>query len=109
MGISTHAAQLLVGDSLELRGRLPRLWARIQDLTLQAWRGRQIAERTRDLSQEAAGWVDAQVAPFAHKIGLKPIPGPRRGRADPVRPRGRREESRSRRRTAQGVGQRPEH
>lgn len=70
LGISTHSAQLLIGDSLELLHRLPRLWARIQTGSLQAWRGRQIAERTRCLSKEAAAWVDAQVAPFAHKIGL---------------------------------------
>ena len=73
LGISTYAAQLLVGDSLELRHRLPRLWARIQAGSLQAWRGRQIAERTRSLSVEAASWVDAQVAPFAHKIALRRI------------------------------------
>ena len=73
LGISSYAAQLLVGDSLELRHRLPRLWTRIQNHTLQAWRGRQIAQHTRGLSEEAAGWVDAQVAPFAHKIGLKRI------------------------------------
>lgn len=73
LGVSTYAAQLLVGDSLELRHRLPRLWTRIKAGTLQAWRGRQIAERTRGLSMEAAAWVDAQVAPFAHKIGLRRV------------------------------------
>src|SRR5665811_1695437 len=41
LSISTFAAQHLVGDSLELRHRLPRLWARIMDGTLQAWRPRQ--------------------------------------------------------------------
>lgn len=70
LGISTYSAQLLVGDSLELLHRLPRLWTRIMDGSLQAWRGRQVAERTRCLSYAAASWVDAQVAPFAHKIGL---------------------------------------
>ena len=70
LGISTYAAQHLVGDSLELRHRLPRLWKRIMDGSLQAWRGRQVADRTSCLSQEAAAWVDAHVAPFAHKISL---------------------------------------
>src|SRR5680860_1173233 len=70
LSMSTFAAQHLVGDALELRHRLPRLWARIMDGTLQAWRGRQVADRTSTLSIQAAAWVDANVAPFAHKISL---------------------------------------
>ena len=70
LGISTYAAHELVGDGLELRHRLPKVWARIHAGSLPAWRGRKIAQATRCLSQEAAAWVDAQVAPFAHKIGL---------------------------------------
>jgi Domain of unknown function (DUF222) len=70
LGMSTFGGQGLVGDALELRHRLPRLWARVQAGTLQAWRARQVADRTKILSLEAAGFVDAQVAPFAHKIGL---------------------------------------
>ena len=70
LGISSYAAQHLVGDSLELRHRLPRLWKQIMDGSLQAWRGRQVADRTNCLSPEAAAWVDAHIAPFAHKIGL---------------------------------------
>ncbi len=36
------------------------------------WRARRIAEETLNasLSVEAAAWVDAQVAPFAHKTGV---------------------------------------
>ena len=34
------------------------------------WRARRIAQATLGLSVEAAGFVDAQVAGFAHKIGL---------------------------------------
>lgn len=70
LGMSSYAGQRLVGDALELRHRLPRLWARVQGGSLQAWRGRQIADRSRCLSLEAAAWLDAQLAPFAHKIGL---------------------------------------
>jgi hypothetical protein len=70
LGISTFAGQHLVGDALELRHRLPRLWARIMAGTLQAWRGRKIADHTRTLSRQAAAWVDTQIAPYAHKISL---------------------------------------
>jgi hypothetical protein len=67
--MSSHAGQLLVGDALELRHRLPRTRARIHALTLSAWRGRRIAEATRSLPLAGALWVDAQVSPFAHKVG----------------------------------------
>ncbi|MDQ3615334.1 MAG: hypothetical protein M3393_01635, partial [Actinomycetota bacterium] len=70
LSISTYAGQALVGDALELRHRLPRLWGRVVGGTVQAWRGRKVAERTRGLPAEGAAWVDGQVAPFAHKIGL---------------------------------------
>jgi hypothetical protein len=36
---------------------------------LQAWRARRIAQATLALSPQAALWVDARVARFAHKIG----------------------------------------
>ncbi len=70
LGMSSYAGQVLVGDALELRHRLPRLWARVQDGTLPGWRARKIAEHTRGLPIEGAAWVDAQLAPFTHKIGL---------------------------------------
>lgn len=73
LGMSTFAASCLVGDALELRHRLPRLWARVRAGTLQAWRARKIADHTKILSPEAAAWVDGQAVGFAHKIGLKRV------------------------------------
>lgn len=73
LGISSHAGSMLVGDALELRHRLPRLWARVHTGHLQAWRARQIAATTKHLTREAAAFVDAHVAPVAHKIGLRRI------------------------------------
>jgi hypothetical protein len=73
LGMSSHAGSALVGDALELRHRLPRLWARVHTGQLQAWRARQIAAHTKHLSVEAAGFVDAQLAPVAHKIGLQRV------------------------------------
>ena len=57
---------------------------------LKAWQARRIADRTFLLSQEAAAFVDAQVAPTAHKIG--PVPTARAGGAGhrPVHARPRR-------------------
>jgi hypothetical protein len=58
-----------VGQALELAHRLPRLWARVQDGSLPAWRARRVAEHTLHLTVEAAGFVDRMVAPYAHKTG----------------------------------------
>src|SRR5699024_6026964 len=46
LGISTVAAKRLVGQALELRHRLPRLWALVQAGRVPAWRARTVAEAT---------------------------------------------------------------
>jgi hypothetical protein len=66
--LTQGAARALMADTLELRHRLPLVWARIHDGRLQAWRARRIAQHTTTLSRQAAAWVDRQVAPIAHKI-----------------------------------------
>ncbi|MFC7727425.1 hypothetical protein ACFQW6_20120, partial [Nocardioides sp. GCM10028917] len=73
LGISTTAAKKLVGHALELRHRLPRLWAHVQAGRVPAWRARAVAEvtihSTPALTVEAAAFVDAQVAAVAGRIG----------------------------------------
>ncbi|KRE96330.1 hypothetical protein ASG76_04715 [Nocardioides sp. Soil774] len=73
LGISTTSAKKLIGHALELRHRLPRLWAQVQSGRVPAWRARSVAEATIHaapaLTREAAAFVDAQVAAVAGKIG----------------------------------------
>src|SRR5688572_10849308 len=73
LGVSTTAAKKLVGHALELRHRLPRLWAQVQCGRVPAWRARAVAEvtihATPALAQEAASFVDAQVAAVAGRVG----------------------------------------
>ena len=73
LGISTTAAKKLVGHALELRHRLPRLWAQVQAGRVPAWRARSVAEATIHttpaLTREAAAFVDAQVAAVAGRVG----------------------------------------
>jgi hypothetical protein len=69
LGLSADAGRNLVGQTLELAHRLPRLWARVQAGSLAPWRARRIAEETLHLSLEAAAFVDAQLAAFAHRTG----------------------------------------
>ena len=70
IGRSTDAGRAVVAAAVELKYRLSRCWARVQAGDLEAWRARRIAEATFGLSREAAAFVDAQVAPFAHRIGI---------------------------------------
>jgi hypothetical protein len=72
LGLSTTAAKKLIGQALELRHRLPRLWAQVQAGRVPAWKARAVAETTihslPSLTREAAGFVDAQVAAVAGKV-----------------------------------------
>jgi hypothetical protein len=69
LGLSADAGRNLVGQTLELAHRLPKIWARVQAGSLAPWRARRIAEATLHLSLEAAGFVDAQLVSFAHRTG----------------------------------------
>ncbi|WP_322921026.1 HNH endonuclease signature motif containing protein [Nocardioides renjunii] len=73
LGISSTSAKRLIGAALELRHRLPRLWAHVHAGQVPAWRARTVAEATihatPSLTVEAARWVDAQVAAVAGRVG----------------------------------------
>jgi hypothetical protein len=73
LGVSTTAAKKLIGHALELRHRLPRLWEQVHAGQVPAWRARAVADTTIHsspaLTAEAAGFVDAQVAAVAGRLG----------------------------------------
>src|SRR4051812_13837895 len=83
LGHSSEAGKRYLGEALELRYRLPRLWARVQAGDLPAWKARLVARHTITVSLQAAGWVDRQVAAVAGRV--KPA------RLDPAGGRGDRE------------------
>jgi hypothetical protein len=60
--ISDGSASRLIGDALDLRHRLPRIWAAAQAGQVPAHQARRIAAATRHLTAAQAGWVDAQLA-----------------------------------------------
>jgi hypothetical protein len=70
---SHAAARSLTEDALELRERLPRLWARVHAGKLPAWKARTVAQQTRTLPEEAADWVDRNLAPFATSLSVTRI------------------------------------
>ncbi len=84
--ISSSRAQALIADTLDLQYRLPRLWNQVNALLLPVWKARRIATATRDLSQEAAGWVDRQLLGKAGSLGaaaLDRLIATARAQADP--------------------------
>lgn len=62
------AASRFVGAALDLRHRLPRLWAKITGYQLPGWQGVQIARRTHTLTLDQARWVDGQIAEYAGTV-----------------------------------------
>ena len=68
LGLSTTSASMLVGDALDLRHRLPRLWARVRAGEVRAWVGRRTAQATRSLCQESVAVVDRRVSRWAHSV-----------------------------------------
>jgi len=70
LGLSTDSGRRLVGNAVELRHRLPRLWNRVVAGVLPVWRARKIADETTQLTPDGAEFVDRHLAPVAHKTGL---------------------------------------
>ncbi|WP_156226175.1 DUF222 domain-containing protein, partial [Pseudactinotalea suaedae] len=75
LGVSTQAAQRLLGDALELAFRLPTLWARVLAGEVKPWRARRIAQATGGLSRLAAGFVDREIAAAADRVSGHQLEG----------------------------------
>ncbi len=70
IGMGTESGKYYLGHAIELCYRLPKLWTRVVAGDLPAWKARRVAAETisHALTAEAARFVDAHVAPVAHKI-----------------------------------------
>ncbi len=73
LAMSEQAARSYVAQTVELRDRLPRLWAQVMAGRLPVWKARRIAEATVPLGAAAAGFVDAQLETLAHRLSLTRI------------------------------------
>ena len=73
LGVSTQSAMALMADALDLRHRLPRLWARVESLAVAPWKTRRVTADTRTLPLEGARWVDEQLAARVDGFGLPTI------------------------------------
>jgi hypothetical protein len=73
LGVSSRTAMQLMSDGLDIRYRLPQVHAGMEELRIAPWRARRIANLTHGLSEEAAAYVDAQLAPVADSCGAARI------------------------------------
>ncbi len=67
-GLSPNQARSLIADALDLRHRLPVLWARVQAGDVPAREARRVALRTRCLTVEQAMVVDRRVARYVGQL-----------------------------------------
>jgi hypothetical protein len=84
---STDAGQRYLGAAVEVRYRLPRVWALVVAGRLPVWRAIKIAEATMSLPMAGASFVDTHVAPVAAKLSdaqLDRVVEEARVRFDPI-------------------------
>ena len=62
---SPYGARRLIADAVDLVLRLPRLWAGVEAGTVRVPHARHVADATRDLTEDEAAWVDAEVVEAA--------------------------------------------
>ncbi|WP_460871788.1 DUF222 domain-containing protein, partial [Nocardioides pakistanensis] len=65
---TTWATRRLIADALDVRHRLPRLWAAVNALDCPAWIARKVAQATRQLTYTQALVVDDEIADYAGRL-----------------------------------------
>ena len=70
LSMTPDACRRYVGQVLEVRYRLPLIWARVTAGELAWWRAARIADHTPPLPNAGAAHVDRHLAPVAHKVGV---------------------------------------
>ncbi|WP_395655944.1 DUF222 domain-containing protein [Nocardioides sp.] len=73
VGRTTDSGRHLLGDAVELRHRLPRLWARVVSGEVAVWKARKVAQATTSLPPDAAAAVDQRLAWCAHRCSFAEI------------------------------------
>ena len=72
-GMSTDAGRTYLGDAVELRYRLPKLWAVTTTGRVPVWKARKIAQATKSLCLDAAAYVDRHLAHQARRCSFAQI------------------------------------
>jgi hypothetical protein len=66
LGRSYDSGRNYVGQVVELAYRLPKNWVRVLAGEVPVWKALRIADHTRLLPEDAAAFVDRQLAPYVH-------------------------------------------
>ncbi|MBZ5740625.1 HNH endonuclease signature motif containing protein [Nocardioides mangrovi] len=62
-GRSTDGGRAYLGDAVECRWGLPKLWEQVMAGRVPVWKARRVADLTRSLPLEGATFVDAHISP----------------------------------------------
>jgi hypothetical protein len=73
LGLSTDAGSRYLGEAVETRFRLPRLWAQVLAGQVAVWKARKIAHHTLSLPIQGAAFVDQHLAPVADRCSFAQI------------------------------------
>ena len=71
--MSTDAGRTYLGDAVEIRYRLPKIWKAVTSGRLVVWKARKIAQATKTLCPEGAAYVDRHLAHHAHRCSFAQI------------------------------------
>jgi hypothetical protein len=70
IGLSADTGLYRLHQVVHLRHRMPKVWALLRARVVQGWRACRIADRTIGRPDDICAWIDEQVAPIAHKVGV---------------------------------------
>lgn len=62
IGMTNTATRHLLGDAVEIKFRLPKLWALVQSHQVPVWKIRRITRLTSELPLDATLWIDEELA-----------------------------------------------
>jgi hypothetical protein len=70
LGVSTGSGMRLLSNALDIKYRFPLIHAQVEELRVQLWKARQVAELTWNLSVEACAFIDSELASRAQGFGM---------------------------------------
>jgi hypothetical protein len=73
LGMSTDAGRTYLGDAIEIRYRLPKIWKAVITGRVAVWKARKIAQATKGLSPQGARHVDIHLAHVAQRCSFAQI------------------------------------
>jgi hypothetical protein len=73
LGMSTDAGRTYLGDAIEIRYRLPKIWVAVTTGRVAVWKARKIAHATKSLCVDGAAYVDTHLAHQAQRCSFAQI------------------------------------